>query len=785
MNPRPFWHPLVFMLVVIGALRILTPFNGYAGMLADDLPLLFGLILVTSVVARLPGREERILRWFKCALGTDAGAETRRTARDSGKPSSAPWLVGGLVFLAAGVCLLEARQPFYFTQDDNFAASLQPVATACRSLDHGVLATWNPCQLLGEPTADQCYYGILYPPTILSWEVSKRLLGNGNLWIDVFCILHLVLGYLACWWAARAVGLRPMLATTAALCTVLSGCNLIMGRSYFHMTPVLVWMPLLVVSLVHIQRRGPSWKWLGATGMVIGFSSYSGNGQMWVYCLMFFVLAAGFLALGGQLSGRRFAWLVPALLLGGGIASPLAIPQMVLADSTTRIGGTGGGIDWAGILCMLLPYPLAHGTHPDRWGSFHLALMGDFYYAGTLFAAVGLTAILAAPAFLTAYRWNRETTRRVIGQNPWLWNAAIALLLALGFQGFLWTGLCTLPVLNMFTGPFKFVLFLNPFLALGGGLILERLMPASPTSTPPHLHTSTRWIKPSAGGTVVACCLALLAYHLTLALPAFYTYAGRPYPPLPQPAARILRGSDSCFPSRIMGFGPTRSPAPDFPLTMVLNFPTAYGLLSPYGYNPLVPLTAPNLLEFQQFQADPLRAARAYGIRWVLVHRLAANPVLGPNAGMHARERFDLRSRRRLDCLLPGCVLRLNTPEMAIWELEGTSPLAFSTENPDVPLPIRFDQQGARVDLGDSRHEGDVVVNILWRPQMVVTTDGRRCKARADDYGRLVAAVPAGAHEIRVRYCPPWGTGFLAGLTLAAVAGVIGCALSGLRGLGA
>src|SRR5215467_1291193 len=59
------------------------------------------------------------------------------------------WPLAGLVFMCGALIFLEARQPYYFTQDDNLAQFLPGMLQGCRSLAAGVFPSWNPYQFLG------------------------------------------------------------------------------------------------------------------------------------------------------------------------------------------------------------------------------------------------------------------------------------------------------------------------------------------------------------------------------------------------------------------------------------------------------------------------------------------------------------------------------------------------------------------------------------------------------------------------------------------------------------
>lgn len=187
------------------------------------------------------------------------------------------WPLARIGVLAVALTILELRQPYFFTQDDGFAIScgLTQVVYGCRSLIHGVFCTWNPYQMLGCPTSSIPQSTLAYPGIYAAYVISRYILGNEYVSVDVFCIMHIMLGFLAMYALTRRIGLRPMLASIGSLSLVLSGYTLILGRSWFFMVPVIVWAPLAMLAIVQLQRT-PSWKWVAAAGLAIGLFFHAG-----------------------------------------------------------------------------------------------------------------------------------------------------------------------------------------------------------------------------------------------------------------------------------------------------------------------------------------------------------------------------------------------------------------------------------------------------------------------------------------------------------------------------
>jgi len=144
-----------------------------------------------------------------------------------------------------------------------------------------------------------------------------------------------------------------------------------------------------------------------------------------------------------------------------------------------------------------------------------------------------------------------------------------------------------------------------------------------------------------------------------------------------------------------------------------------------------------------------MNAARAYGVRWVVIYRDHSDRLT------HLLIRAPLRTIYRSDAV-------------RVLEIEGASPLAFSAAEPLRPLPARLSQQGADVDAPAGTR---VVLNFLDRAGIVI--EGARHLPR-DEWGRVVVEVAPGSDHIALRYDPGWQGAFIAAaiLLMLALAGV-------------
>ncbi|MDQ2730974.1 MAG: YfhO family protein, partial [Armatimonadota bacterium] len=792
MTPRPLWHILLFalpitLLAVIGPWLPMSQLKIF--LVQSPLAFLVGVV-ITVLAAHLLLQSERPERCFSVAL---LGADQSRTASTPSLPdnAAAQRIAGeaqasraglipvlGFVVVLAGIALLEAMQPFYFTQDDNLMQFLPVMLQGCHSLWHGVFPTWNPCQYLGSPTSSMGVYALTYPPTYVAYAVARYILGNQYLTLEVFCIGHILLGYWLTFRAIRIAGIGRWLSTAGSVAFVLSGFTLIAGRSWYYMVPVVVWLPLLVSSVERLRQGPVGRRWVLLTGLAIGVWFHAGNAQMWIYGVMFWFLAILVLSLSGEIPLQRVRWIAPAILLGLAIAAPLLVPQAQAVAHTLRY--LGGDINIRpGLLGLLLPSSLFPAVDFALGGSTDRRYAGELFYSGTLFPAITLLGL----ASLAAFRW----PRRIVARNPWLVLAGVAFLLALGEAGLIWSLMSLLPPFNKFEFAFKFLPFFNLFAVLAAGTIIERYLSAVAKR---NSSAGRRW-----DVSLSLAVLVLLLYHCSLCKPSFYSYALQPYPPLSIEARGQVKmrdflagtrqvvdhlttddsgaASDTAAGSnnpqaRIISFAPLRSIRPDYYLALQHNLPTVYDLLSIGGYDPLVEGSPENRALTDLLIKDPVSAAHAYGVKWMIEDStLIEHPTL-TNLNYHHLETMH---GVRVDELYK---LKQKTKEreplrfgpVTLWNMGSEDPLAFREGAPADSLLVEMNASGAAIKFYGRKSPDRLVVNILRRPELKAWVDGHRVPITGDRWNRVVVDIPANAHFLEIRDCPDWRRGFIVAAVL-------------------
>ncbi len=668
------------------------------------------------------------------------------------------WLAIGFAFLAMGLILARSREPYALTQDDNFSQFLPVIIRSAEAFFQGSFPVWNPYQMSGAPTATVGTYMLTYPPTYVSYAIARWMFHDPYLTIEVFSILHLLAGYFVTFAVLRRFGLRPSLAASGALSFVLSAWFLIGGRSQCTFVPGVVWLPLLAGSVWALEQGRAGWKWALATGAVLGIYFHAGHAQMWGYGVMFFAVAAALGAAGRRIRVSHALWCVPAMCFGIAIASPLLLTQMGEMHGK-RFGSFGAGVNLLGMLV-----PLGRWAPDNRLLCTEPEWSGQLPYAGTTFALAAFLGLGYYFYRLILCKSGRQEAQKLVGEARWLILAGFALLLSLGPDGILWPLMAHFPPFDRFRWPAKMLPFVVLYMCVGGGILLENW----------SAHR-----RPRQAHILAFATMGLILLNCYWSRASWYTFGDRPYPALDSRyAALVASGENDANSGRLITWGwYARSPATGFFHTQALNFPTVSAVFSIVGYDTFVEESPANRLAKRYLQADPVKAARAYGVRWVVWHTLFSHPVYSGNPVMSGIEAPAMTEREILLSLRRQGTLALRTGGLELYQLPDPDPFAFAAGDSRRALPVRFDMTGARVETSGLAADAGLVVNVLWRPWMRAFADGRPLSAQADDWGRVLVHLDGAAKVVRVTYSPPWAACGLAGAAMAAAGAVLGLIL--------
>ena len=746
MRNRPIWQ-------IIGAILVFAPLQQY-----------FQTPLAFFTIDRLLGIQYW-LTWIIVLLGLVYGLQklggpgralalALLTDEPPTSSTKRPWmpLFAGLAFLLCILTMLEYRQPFFFSQDDNLAQFLPVMVQGCRSLFQGVFPTWNPYQLLGAPTTTVGIYSLTYPFTYASYFLSRYILGNEFLTIETYCTSHIIGGYFALYWAARCHRVRPVVASIAALCAVLSGWSLIAGRSWFYVSPVFVYVPLMIVGVSKLTSGSASWKWVSAMAVVIAFFFHAGNVQFWVYGMMFLWIALIVIWWCHLIDMPEVLTALAASLLGIALACPLLVPQLLQTRDAVRLMDPNlGQVDkeWR---AFLVPGPWVHAYAPANSIDPDWPSGGLIVYSGTTFV---LLATLLVPCFIFF-----RPPRMAIGNNVWFLCGTIALLGLMGRSGVIWPVMLHLPLLSKFRLPIKFLAFFNIFIVLTGAMILERVLRRVRRST------QIEWC-------TVAVTACLLTAACVMPMPSWYPYGIKPYPGSKSVLDQIPDAKAS--ENRIMSITFERSPSARHWEELPYNSASIYRVPSLHGYDPLVSLSPRFLKVTDTLENQPLLTLQEYGVEYLLTPVDFNRPKLSGYRTSHRIESSSETPGSVIATLMEHSAPIFADDETSIRHIPDPRPLAFPEIRPAVSLPLRLRGDGFDIDTSSLAEKGRVIANFLWYPEIRGEVDGKSLSVAPDSWQRITVDLPRAAKEVHVRFVPPWWKGFASGGVAAFAGLLIGC----------
>ncbi len=636
---------------------------------------------------------------------------------------------------------LEAVMPNYFFQDDNVMQFQPMLIRVGRELFAGKLLTYDFGEFLGRPIFEVGTYAAFYPVTGLSYAMAKAL-GNERLIVDVFCIVHLTGAAFALFLLARYLGVSRAFSFLAALAYALSGFNLIVGRSWYYVTPYVCFLPVAFLGLLLIMgaskaNAGSGGRWAGA-GLLcgaVGVSLYGGNAQFWVYLNLFvvlFVLAAFFY------SHYRLSdlWLIGgALSAAYAIASFQLIPQLLFVADVERSRAI---LDFGirkNLLSVIFPWPITVNLYSDAPFGESLASAGEIetwarksnlYTIGPVFA-VGWLAHL----FFVV----RNKGWRAVGVLELLSALAIvAFCTTFGRYSPIWVAMNRLPMFEKFWWSFKLIAFTNFFAIVTAAVVVDRVVRE-------RRSRGAVWLV----GMATILIVLLTSRTALLLYPSELLESRGEVQGLSQFLATLTPGSTRVHPM------PPESLHSDFKMNRQIALS---GVLSTRGYDPLVDRSRPNMTVRLENDDD----FRRFGIDYLVIHTL--KPVAPGFTSLGGGYYF-----RAVPSPLP----------VAYLEKSGAKVEVGLTGSKDV-LAIRDP-----IPSGEN-----LVLNFLDRSGIVVTdAAGIAVRHWRDEFGRIVVeGGRAGGLKVAYRIDFFWAFVFSALCLLAAVVFAILASMrpNGLRG---
>jgi hypothetical protein len=636
----------------------------------------------------------------------------------------------------------------------------------------GQLQQWNPLSDLGVPTLlAPTPVGVFYPGNLLG------LIGPPAIALQLMYLIHLFWAGLGGHLLARRLGCRPALAVLVGLSWELGYQLWMWGMGEKVLSGA--WIPWASLSLVAAVRCR---RWLSGTllasAVAFAMIALAGDPFLWIHAASLGVVLAVVssperpLASGLVRAGKS---LFISLGLAALLAAPQLVPSLTLLSETNRAGGLSRE---AAEAKSLNPSRLLELVAPGATGSNH-----DDAWCAHLY--LGMTLIVAMPM--------AGRRRRLLGLHA---LAAAALVLAMGSH-FPVNELVrrALPPLAYMRYPEKHILVVLSSLALLGAMGLERLVTGAVRARWLALAAvlwavaivvtrATQGVLPTlhaaVWGSLALAAIGLARRHPRLvwlipvvaavdltvfATPKWRWIPGELVTTLPTPLNPLM-GTPGRPPSRVL-VDPVSNPMPP-------NVGWLHDVGHIGAHEASYSTTTMKLLGASDRQAN---AAAILDVGWWL--RATGRRAGGGGtvlADLGSVELVRLRASNRLR--LVGRVEVLDDAQaIAALRTLTFDPLQHATLAPSphsrpLNVPVRghcrhlsFDSERILLSCRSST-EALLVMSEAYAPGWTATLDGAAVPLLRADVAVRSVFVPAGEHEIELRYRTP---GLTLGLTLGAL----------------
>jgi hypothetical protein len=670
--------------------------------------------------------------------------------------------------LAVAALFFHWRVLFYrgFIFPWDFRTVHVPLATfIADSMRHGRAPLWNPYIYCGTPLFANIQAALFYPPAAaaefvggwLSLDWIPRLLAMS-------VVFQIILAGICTFALLRTLGARPGAAWIGALVYEL---GFFFAAQVEHMGAVqgASWLPLIWLSVVELRERF-RWRWTALLALALALSILAGLPQLAVAAFFSALALACIMGLFRLASWRAFPAVLLACFWAGLVAAIQLIPTIQLTESSvakyrSQWLGTGGGIPPSALFSLLIP---------NYWSvfdpsKFHGPIDLTFLYLYS--SLLGLALALAALA------WKPAPWTRVFG--------LLTLLAALAMMGDKTPlGRATLAALpeNLRIGihPEYLLCIFSLGLALLAGLGADRFLPNSRIQTLVGLVIAADLILVSSNRPMNTMSLAAepgftrtAADGSTALIQQLRNLAGATTPP-----ARFDTAADVDYAWSNMGpllQLPTANGCDPLALERVIQarlsfapgerWGTCYQVVIPSS--PIVGLMNDRFLLSRAALADPnfTLAAQTAG------YRIYENK--------HWLPRFFLAPRVTAVRNLQQAAQALHAPgflpgETVIIETSGAALEEFSPAVGRVEV-LKYSANEWAVRVATSGRT--LLVNTdSYYPGWEATVDGQSAKTYVADIAFRAIPVPAGTHEIRMRFVPEilYWSAAISALALAAAA---------------
>ena len=469
---------------------------------------------------------------------------------------------------------------------------------------------------------------------------------------------------------------------------------------------------------------------------------------MLIYACMFYCLILISLAFSGHISKKQaFKGILP-LIYGFIIAIPQIYVTLDLLKHINRIPWGYCRTTLNDLYTFILPnYLLIKLNIANKYFTQYF---GQVFYSGSLFFISAFFCIIGNIALCI---YNKKYTKQIISTNIYLWMGILALILSFGKEFYLWSILHSLPIFNKFIQPIKMMVFVNLFLNIAGAILLTRIV------------KNKRIIF-----SLFTITIILMIFHLKYSTSAFYNFKYNQYPNI----SSIIQNIPDIKEWRIYSYAPSRSNKSYFPLTLNLNFPSIYDIKSLNAYDDRLEILLNENMDLYKkmynndtslvFQSNIIDAYLydnflEYGVKYFIYMNFKTNEE------WYKLTKADEYAAYKIENFIKkNFTLYYKYKDINFYKFNNSKPLAFD-ENIN-SIPIKFNTQGAIIDLSQVKLPQKITINMLYRKYYNAYINNQECNIETDKYNRMVINVPQGIQKLVIKYHSPWEKGFLISIIL-------------------
>ena len=621
------------------------------------------------------------------------------------------YLISGIILTLIVFIIIEIINPFAFTQDDNASQFLPVILEGSSQMFSGHLPAINLHQLMGTEIMENGIYSIFYPPMILSYFISTYILGNSLFTLEIFVLIHLILGFIFSFFLFFEKTKDPKLASLASLAFIFSGYIIQLSGTWYYVAPSIVFLPLIFYFYEKFEDKFV-WR-----GILRGAFFYSGNAQYFVFLCLFELI---YLLLQGYQQGKdaffnSFKKYLNSLIITLIVIMPLLFSQLTLIQNSFR--GDLSFLAFVSSGSVLITDYLFGSLFVQNISSLlvdsSIFRFSQLHYVGTFFSLIFLMG-----GVYSIKKFKKGFFKKV---HPSFLCGLISILLSFGIFGGIYLIFTFLPIVKNFLGPYKLILFSNFFIIFFASIFFSKLKE--------DLRLKKNFLN----------FMYLLSLVLILT-GAFFSIGGNTYSGDSIPLEReyfddlnlqgfraISVGTNS---SVFLGGSPSKN-VPEW-LYLNKNYASYFNLDHISGYEEFK-----DKLTYEKISVPRggifsgklnLTTLKEYGIKYVFIpeNSLGSHPELNALQEIHKTNEFR--------------ILELPNPKGYIFTEKEN--LNYTRNVNGIQLKKEFNEDTL------------LTINFLYKKNYILKINGKRENLSKDKYGRMTFFIQKGEKEVKLKYVP-------------------------------